>query len=172
MVSMSLMRGQPKVMGGRPGTTSTIPITAPVPAQPTDPPSLSKVQEIPPEEVTRKAPEASSKRLTKDSTGQRKKAKVPARHKSCREGEKSKSRADKGKEPAAQVEGTPTPKPEPKSVKELCSAYPGEDDRDYHIIRVSSQPEPAPDAPFEINLTSLTHKMQIWQDDEASARYA
>ncbi|RRT43165.1 hypothetical protein B296_00026489 [Ensete ventricosum] len=159
-------------MGGRPGTTSTIPITAPAPAQPTDAPSPSEVQEIPPEEVIRKAPEVSSKRLTKDLTGQRKKAKVPARHKSRREGEKSKSRADKGKEPTAQVEGTPTPRPKPKSVKELCNACPREDDQDYHIIRVSSQPEPAPDAPFEIDLTSLTHEMWIRQDDEASTRYA
>ncbi|RRT43162.1 hypothetical protein B296_00026487 [Ensete ventricosum] len=92
-------------MGGRPGTTSIIPITTPAPAQPTDPPSPSEVQEIPPEEVTRKAPEVSSKRLTKDSTSQRKKAKVPARHKSCCEGEKSKSRADEGKEPTARLKG-------------------------------------------------------------------
>ncbi|RZS10768.1 hypothetical protein BHM03_00042037 [Ensete ventricosum] len=60
-LSMSLMRGQLKVGGGCPGTTSSTSITAPMLAQPTDSPSPSEVQEIPPGEATKKAPEASGK---------------------------------------------------------------------------------------------------------------
>ncbi|RWW53096.1 hypothetical protein BHE74_00040441 [Ensete ventricosum] len=134
---MSLMRGQLKVGGGCPGTTSSTSITAPMPAQPTDPPSPSEVQEIPPGEATKKAPEASGKHSAEAPSGQRKKAKVHGRHKSYREGEKSRSRAAKGKEPTALVEGTPSPRARPKSVKELCNARLREDGRDYHVIQLT-----------------------------------
>ncbi|RRT74118.1 hypothetical protein B296_00001693 [Ensete ventricosum] len=87
-------------------------------------------------EETRKAPEASGKRPAKVPSGQRKKAKVPGRHKSHREGENSKSWATMGKETIASVEGTSTPRARLKSVKELCNACPGEDGRNYHVIRV------------------------------------
>ncbi|RRT46992.1 hypothetical protein B296_00041947 [Ensete ventricosum] len=69
MVSMTLMRGHPKVEGGCPGTTSSTSVIAPTPTQPADLPSPFEVQEIPLEEATRKAPEASSKRLTKAPIG-------------------------------------------------------------------------------------------------------
>ncbi|RWW36358.1 hypothetical protein BHE74_00058629 [Ensete ventricosum] len=119
-------------------------------------------------EATRKALEASDKLPTKAPSGQRKNAKVPGWHKYCQEGEKSKSRAAKGKEPVALVKGTPTPKARPNLVKELCIARPREDGRDYHVIRVSNQLEHAPDTSLEVNLSQLMHGMWIWQDDEAS----
>ncbi|RRT75847.1 hypothetical protein B296_00016494 [Ensete ventricosum] len=80
-----------------------------------------------PEEVTKKAVEASDKRLTEASgkhltdtlSGQQKKAKVTGRHKSRREGEGSKSRATKCKKLASPVDKTLTPKARPKSVREL-----------------------------------------------------
>ncbi|RZR85209.1 hypothetical protein BHM03_00012158 [Ensete ventricosum] len=80
-----------------------------------------------PEEVTKKAVEASDKRLTEASgkhptdtlSGQQKKAKVTGRHKSHREGEGSKSRAAKCKKSASPVDKTLTPKARPKSVREL-----------------------------------------------------
>ncbi|RWV96685.1 hypothetical protein GW17_00040584 [Ensete ventricosum] len=155
---MSLMRGQPKVEGGCPGTTSSTSVIAPTPTQPADLPSPFEVQEIPLEEATRKAPEASSKRLTKAPIGQQKKAKVPSRHKSRREGEKSKSRVANGKEPAAPVEETPTLRARSKSV-ELCGAHSEEDARDFHVIWVSRQSERAPDTPLEVDLTPLMHEM-------------
>ncbi|RRT35400.1 hypothetical protein B296_00043745 [Ensete ventricosum] len=139
MVSMSLMRGQLKVGGGCPGTTSSTSITAPMLAQPTDSPSPSEVQEIPLGEATKKAPEASGKHPAEAPSGQRKKAKVHGRHKSYREGEKSRSRAAKGKEPTALVEGTPSPRARPKSVKELCNARLREDGRDYHVIQMEDE---------------------------------
>ncbi|RZR93265.1 hypothetical protein BHM03_00021724 [Ensete ventricosum] len=92
--------------------------------------------EIPLEEATQKAPEASGKRLVEAPSGQRKKTKVPGRHKPHCEGERSKSRAAKGKKPTAPVEVASAPRMRPTSVKELCSAHPGVDDRDYHIIRL------------------------------------
>ncbi|RWW84741.1 hypothetical protein BHE74_00006632 [Ensete ventricosum] len=87
-------------------------------------------------EETRKVPEASGKRPAKVPSGQRKKAKVPGRHKSHREGENSKSWAAMGKETIASVEGTSTPRARLKSVKELCNACPGEDGLNYHVIRI------------------------------------
>ncbi|RZS22456.1 hypothetical protein BHM03_00055248 [Ensete ventricosum] len=158
---MSLMRSLPKVGGGCPDATTLTLIAAPVPAEPTAAPSPPKVQEIPQKEVTRKALEASGKHPAEAPSGQRKKAKVPGRHKSYCEGAKLKFRAAEGKKLAAPVEETPTPKARPKSVKELCSACPGVNIRDYHIIRVSSQLERAPDASLEVDLSSLTHGMQI-----------
>ncbi|RWV98282.1 hypothetical protein GW17_00038877 [Ensete ventricosum] len=140
MVNLNLMCGQPKVRGSRPDTTSPSPVTVLVPAQLAAAPSPPEVQEIPPEEATKKAPEASGKCLIETPFGQRKKAKVTGWHKSYREGEKLKSRATEGKKPAAPVKETLTPRARTKSVKELCSARTGEDCRDYHIIRVSSQP--------------------------------
>ncbi|RWV91352.1 hypothetical protein GW17_00046366 [Ensete ventricosum] len=62
----------------------------------------------------------------------------------------------------------PTPWTKLKSVRELCSAHLGTDSQDYHAIRVGTQLERASDAPLEIDLTSLTHKTQIWLDEEAS----
>ncbi|RWV95748.1 hypothetical protein GW17_00041607 [Ensete ventricosum] len=126
--------------------------------------------EIPSEEATRKMPEVSGKHPVEAPSGQWKKAKVLGRHKSRHEGEKSKSRATKGKKPTTSIEETPTPRVRSKSVKEL-STHPGEDGRDYHVIRVSSRPEHAPDAPLEVHLSQLTHIMWIWQDGEASAKY-
>ncbi|RRT73609.1 hypothetical protein B296_00016242 [Ensete ventricosum] len=84
---------------------------------------------------------------------------------------KSISRVAKGKGPVAPAEEMPAPQIKPQSVKELCSAHLGEDDRDYHAIRMSNQPEHASDAPLEIDLTSLTHGTWIWLDGEASAQY-
>ncbi|RRT50567.1 hypothetical protein B296_00027872 [Ensete ventricosum] len=130
-------------------------IVAPVPTEPTAAPSPPKVQEIPQKEATRKALEAFGKHPAEAPSSQRKKAKVPGRHKSCCEGTKLKSRAAEGKKPAAQVEETPTPKARLKSVKELCSAHPGVNSRDYHIIRVSSQLERAPDASLEVDLFEM-----------------
>ncbi|RWW68965.1 hypothetical protein BHE74_00023467 [Ensete ventricosum] len=126
--------------------------------------------EIPSEEATRKMPEVSGKHPVEAPSGQWKKAKVLGRHKSRHEGEKSKSRATKGKKPTTSIEETPTPRVRSKSVKEL-STHPGEDGRDYHVIRVSSRPEHAPDAPLEVHLSQLTHIMWIWQDGEASVKY-
>ncbi|RWW52782.1 hypothetical protein BHE74_00040783 [Ensete ventricosum] len=132
-------------------------VTAPTPAQPAVAPSPLEVQEIPLEEAT----ETFGKCPTEAPSGRRKKAKVLSRHKSHREGEKSKSRATEGKKPIAPIKETPTPRATPNLVKELCSARPGEDCRDYHVIRVSSQPEHAPDAPLEVNLSPLMHEKQI-----------
>ncbi|RRT63520.1 hypothetical protein B296_00042657 [Ensete ventricosum] len=140
MVNLNLMCDQPKVGGGRPDTTSPSPVIVLVPAQPVAAPSPPEVQEIPPEEATKKAPEASGKCLIETPFGQRKKAKVTGWHKSYCEGEKLKSRAAEGKKPAAPVKETLTPKARTKLVKELCSTRTGGDCRDYHIIRVCSQP--------------------------------
>ncbi|RRT37868.1 hypothetical protein B296_00034262 [Ensete ventricosum] len=100
-------------------------------ALPTTTPSLLKVQEIPLDEATRKTSEVS--------------------------GEGSKSRASKGKKPAAPAEEASAPRAKPKSVKELCSARPGEDGREYHVIRVSNQSERDPNAPMVVNLFILKH---------------
>ncbi|RZS05616.1 hypothetical protein BHM03_00036156 [Ensete ventricosum] len=132
--------------------------------------SIPTEYEIPSEEATRKMPEVSGKHPIEAPSGQWKKAKVLGRHKSRHEGEKSKSRATKGKKPTTSIEETPTPRVRSKSVKEL-STHPGEDGRDYHVIRVSSRPEHAPDAPLEVHLSQLTHIMWIWQDGEASANH-
>ncbi|RWV79729.1 hypothetical protein BHE74_00021103 [Ensete ventricosum] len=104
MVSMSLMRGQPKVGGGCPDTTSSTPITPQHWHSLPTPPSPSEVQEIPPKAI-RKLLEASSKRPIEAPIGQRKKAKVPNRHKPHREGEKSKSRATKARSQPPQLKG-------------------------------------------------------------------
>ncbi|RRT82488.1 hypothetical protein B296_00007149 [Ensete ventricosum] len=130
--------------------------TAPTLAQPiavsSSPP---KVQEIPSEEVTKKVAEASGKHLIEATSSQRKKAKVIGRHNSHKKGEGSKSRAVKGKGPTSPVDEVLTLRARPKSVRELCNARPRVDDRDYHVIRVSSLPEHDPDAPLEMHLRPL-----------------
>ncbi|RRT53406.1 hypothetical protein B296_00049876 [Ensete ventricosum] len=136
MVNLNLVHDMLKVGGGRPGPT------APAPARPVSgPSSLPEVQEIRSEEVIKKVVDASSKRPTKETSGQRKKAKVTGRHKSHREGEGSKSRATKSKGPASPVDEVSIPRTRPKSVRELCSAKPEVDGKNYHIIWMSNLPE-------------------------------
>ncbi|RWW10325.1 hypothetical protein GW17_00026139 [Ensete ventricosum] len=167
MVNINLMHDLPKVEGGHAGATTSSatassPVIAPAPTQSVAAPSPPKVQEIPPKEVTQKAPESSGKCSVEAPSSQRKKARVSGRHKSCREGEKLKSRATDGKTPVAPVERTSAPKTRLKSVKELCSAHLRADGRDFHVIEISSQPEHAPDVPLEVDLTPLTHGICIW----------
>ncbi|RZR93064.1 hypothetical protein BHM03_00021467 [Ensete ventricosum] len=135
--------------------------------------------EIPTEEATRRAPKEGTRRvhevpnncLTEGSIGQRKKGKVFGQHRPRHEVDKSKSQATKGKGPADPAIETVTPRPKPKSMRELCSTRFGVDDRDYHAIRMYNLPEHAPDAPLEIDLLSLMHGTQIWLEGEASTRY-
>ncbi|RWW35202.1 hypothetical protein BHE74_00059892 [Ensete ventricosum] len=156
-MNMNLMFGHSKVGGGHLCATASTPITTPAPVEPAAAPSPPKVQEIPPKEAIRKAPEASGKRPVETSPGQRKKAK---------------SRAAEGKKPTTPIEETSTPKTRPKSMKELFSTHSGEDGRDYHVLWVSSRSEHTLDAPLEVGLTLLTHGSCIWQDGKASAKYA
>ncbi|RZS27469.1 hypothetical protein BHM03_00060943 [Ensete ventricosum] len=104
-------------------------------ALPTTTPSPLAVQEIPLEEATRKTSEVSS--------------------------EGSKSRASKGKKPAAPAKEALAPRAKPKSVKELCSARPGEDGREYHVIRVSNQSERDPDAPMVKEVQKLKAEVSL-----------
>ncbi|RWW54722.1 hypothetical protein BHE74_00038671 [Ensete ventricosum] len=134
--------------------------------------SPPKVQEIPYEEVTKKVVEASGKHLIEATSSQRKKAKVIGRHKSHKKGEGSKSQAVKGKGPTSPVDEVLTLRARPKSVRELCNARPRVDDRDYHVIRVSSLPEHDPDTPLEMHLSPLTHGIRIWQDEATLVKYA
>ncbi|RWW12039.1 hypothetical protein GW17_00024310 [Ensete ventricosum] len=147
--------------------------TAPALAQPiaisSSPP---KVQEIPSEEVTKKVTVASGKHLIEATSSQRKKAKVIGRHKSHKKREGSKSQAVKGKGPTSPVDEVLTLRARPKSVRELCNARPRVDDRDYHVIRVSSLPEHDPNAPLEMHLSPLTHGIQIWQHEATLVKYA
>ncbi|RWW32418.1 hypothetical protein GW17_00002923 [Ensete ventricosum] len=130
MVSMSLMRTNPKVGGGRSGIDSTS-AAASTPAPRTESRSPSEVQEILAEEATRRAseeetrgaPEVPSKCRAMDSAGQRKKSKDSSRHKLHHEADRFASRAAKGKGPAGPAEETPTLRPKSRSVKELC--HPG-----------------------------------------------
>ncbi|RRT62529.1 hypothetical protein B296_00030730 [Ensete ventricosum] len=178
MVSMSLMHDNPKVGGGCSGIVSSFPATASTPALRVESRSPTEVQEIPAEEVIRRpseeargAPEVPSKRRAGDMAGQRKKSKDSGRHRLPHKADKSASRAARGKGPVGLAEETLTPRPKPRSMRELCSAHPGVDDRDYHAIWMSSLPERAPDAPLEIDLAPLTYEDGIWLDGEASAKY-
>ncbi|RRT73762.1 hypothetical protein B296_00007884 [Ensete ventricosum] len=80
--------------------------------------------------------------------------------------------AAEGKGLVVLTEEMPAPWTKLKSVRELCNAHLGMDSQDYHAIRVGTQLEHASDAPLEIDLTSLTHRTQIWLDGEASTQYA
>ncbi|RWW72373.1 hypothetical protein BHE74_00019829 [Ensete ventricosum] len=166
MVNLNLVRDMSKVGGGRRSPA------APNPAQLTSIPSSSpEVQEIQYEEATRKAVEASGKRKTEETSGPRKKTKVTGRHKSCREGEGSKSRATKGKGPTSLVDEVLVPRTRPKSMRELCSARLRANAKDYHVVRMSSLPEQLPTSPSDA-FVSLTHDTHIWQDGTTSAKYA
>ncbi|RZR74083.1 hypothetical protein BHM03_00031752 [Ensete ventricosum] len=156
----------PKVGGGCPSLAALAP--ARLAGVPSSPP---KVQEIRSEEATKKAAEVSGKPPTEEMPGPRKKAKVTGRRKYRREGEGSKSRAARGKGPANLVDEAPVPRTRPKSVRELCSARFGVDNKDYHVVRMSSLPEQDPDAPLELHLSPLTHDSRIWQDGAASTKY-
>ncbi|RRT54439.1 hypothetical protein B296_00036905 [Ensete ventricosum] len=157
MVSMSSMCSNPKVGGGRSRIVSSTLTTALTPAPRAKSRSPSEVQEIPTEEATRRP--------------QRKKGKDSSRHKLPHEANKSASRVAKGKGPAGPTEETPTPRPKLRSVRELCNAHPGVDDRDYHAIQMSRLPEHALVAPLEIDLAPLTYGDGIWLDGEASTKY-
>ncbi|RWV80518.1 hypothetical protein GW17_00058205 [Ensete ventricosum] len=140
--------------------------------------SPSEVQEIPAKEATRPseeeargAPEVPSKRRAGDSIDQKKKSKDSGWHRLPHEADRSASQTTKGKGPAGPTEETPTPRAKPKSVRELCSAHLGVDGQDYHVIRMSSQPEHALDVPLEIDLAPLTYGDGIWLDGEASTKY-
>ncbi|RWW51941.1 hypothetical protein BHE74_00041668 [Ensete ventricosum] len=108
MVSMSLMRSNPKVGGGRSGIDSSTSAAASTPAPHTESRSPSEVQEILAEEATRRASEEEtrgvlevpSKHRAMDSTGQRKKSKDSSRHKLHHEADIFASRAAKGIGPA------------------------------------------------------------------------
>ncbi|RWW71577.1 hypothetical protein BHE74_00020660 [Ensete ventricosum] len=164
MASMSLMRGNPRARGGRPGTAPSVP--APAPPPPSIPPSesgsASDVREIPVEEA-RGAPEASRKRRGGDSVSQKKKDRRRSPHKA--------DRASKGKGPADTLVEPPAPRQRPKSVRELCSARAGVYSRDYHAIRMCNLPKQASDAPLDPDLRPLTHGMLVWQSGEASTTY-
>ncbi|RRT54385.1 hypothetical protein B296_00047384 [Ensete ventricosum] len=175
MVSMSLMCDNLKDGGGRPGTASaSVPtLTSPL----IDSCSSSEV-EIPAEEAIRRAPEEGTgvpevpnKRQAKDLVSQRKKSRISGQRRTHHEVDKPKSQVAKGKGPANPAVETPTPRQKSKSMRELCSASPGVDSRDYHAIRMCNLPELAPDAPLEIDLTLLTHETRIWLDGEALASY-
>ncbi|RRT41619.1 hypothetical protein B296_00057701, partial [Ensete ventricosum] len=136
----------PKVRGGGPSSA------APAPAQPVVIPSSPlKVQEIRPEETTRKITKCSRKRLPETTPGPRKKAKVTGRHKSHHEVESLKIQAVKGKGSTSPVDEASTPRSRrPKLVRELCNAQLGVDGRDYHVVRMSSLLEHDTDAPLEL----------------------
>ncbi|RWW54773.1 hypothetical protein BHE74_00038685 [Ensete ventricosum] len=141
MVSMSLMRGQPKTRTECPGIASS-PVVTPTPVPSTEAWLTFDVQEIPMEEATRRAPkgaigettEAYAKRPTEVPSGMRKKRKVLGWCKSHHNSKKSKGRPSKGKEPTVVTEGGPAPRSKLKSVKDICSAHLGEDEGDYHTI--------------------------------------
>ncbi|RZS12147.1 hypothetical protein BHM03_00043545 [Ensete ventricosum] len=77
----------------------------------------------------------------------------------CKSLRKANRAVTKGKGPVDVPEEPPAPRRKPKSVKELCSASAGVDDRDYHAIRMCNLPEKAPDAPLEADLRPLTQGM-------------
>ncbi|RWW75969.1 hypothetical protein BHE74_00015971 [Ensete ventricosum] len=56
--------------------------------------------------------------------------------------------------------------------EEMCSAQPGVDGKDYHVVRMINLPEHDPNAPLEMHLSPLTHGTWIWQDETASVKYA
>ncbi|RZS14646.1 hypothetical protein BHM03_00046372 [Ensete ventricosum] len=166
MINMSLMRGLPKVGGGRPTSASSMPVNALASEQPTEPTSPPDMQEIPTYEVmsgtyverTRGTSEVPRKRPTEELTDQRKKTKVSSWHRSHRGGDsrdRSESRTTKGKEPVTPIKETPTAQARPWSMKELCGIRLGKDGRDYHAIRASEQLECASDAPLEVDLAQL-----------------
>ncbi|RZS19072.1 hypothetical protein BHM03_00051362, partial [Ensete ventricosum] len=133
MVSISLMRGNPRAGGGGGGGVSSWDCAP-------DSGSASDVQEIPIEEARGISP-----------------------HKA--------DRASRGKGPADASVEPPAPRQRPKSVRELCSAQAGVDDRDYHAIRMCNLPEQASDAPLDPDLRPLTHGTPVWQSGEASTTY-
>ncbi|RWV81436.1 hypothetical protein GW17_00057145 [Ensete ventricosum] len=144
MVSMSMMRGNPRTGWGCSGAASSILASAPPsPLAPhVESGLVSEVQEIPVKEA-RGVPEVSHKRRGEDPVSQRKKDRLKP----------------------------PTLRRKPKLVRELCSASARVDGRDYHAIRMCNLPEKAPDAPLEVDLRPLTHVMLVWQNGEASAKY-
>ncbi|RWV92940.1 hypothetical protein GW17_00044640, partial [Ensete ventricosum] len=79
----------------------------------------------------------------------------------CKSLRKANRAVTKGKGPVDVPEEPPAPRRKPKSVKELCSASAGVDDRDYHAIRMCNLPEKAPDAPLEADLRPLTQGMLV-----------
>ncbi|RWW06455.1 hypothetical protein GW17_00030213, partial [Ensete ventricosum] len=81
--------------------------------------ALQALEEILAEEATRRALKVPIKRPAEDSTNHRKKTKVSGRQRSHHEGDKSRSRAAKGKRPIDLAEETLAPRTKPKSVEEL-----------------------------------------------------
>ncbi|RZR91117.1 hypothetical protein BHM03_00019180 [Ensete ventricosum] len=148
MVSMTLMRGNPRARGARPGTALLVP--APALPPPSIPPvesgSASDVQEVPIEEARE---EGSTQ--------------IPSQGRKKPVGEKG---------PRDTSDEPPAPRQRPKSVRELCSAHVGVDSRDYHAIRMCNLPEQASDAPLVPDLRPLTHGTPFWQSGEASATYS
>ncbi|RWW53628.1 hypothetical protein BHE74_00039875 [Ensete ventricosum] len=146
--------------------------STPTPSPRAESGSASEVQEISVEEATRRplgeeargAPEVPCKRQAEDPTIDRKKDWCKSHHEADRSAAKGKGLVDTAEEP-------PAPRRKPKSVRELCSATSGVDGRDYHAIQMCSLSKRAPDAPLDIDLTPLTHRMWVWLDGEASTRY-
>ncbi|RRT82572.1 hypothetical protein B296_00010020 [Ensete ventricosum] len=95
----------------------------------------------------------------------------PWARKSHHEGEKSKARSSKGKEPAVATEEAPSPQSRLKSVKDIYNIHLREDGCDYHAILVGNRPEQASDVALEVDLAPLTHGTRIWHDERASMRY-
>ncbi|RRT66784.1 hypothetical protein B296_00019513 [Ensete ventricosum] len=162
---MSMMCDNPRIGGGHPRATPSVPApaTLPPPAPHVESGSASNVQEIPVEEA-RGVPEVSYKRRGEDLVGQRKKDRRKSPRKANKAAAMGKSLIDVSKEP-------PTPRWRPKSVRELCSANIRVDDWDCHAIWMCILSERAFDAPLEPDLRPLTHGMPVWQNGEASATY-
>ncbi|RWV88088.1 hypothetical protein GW17_00049858 [Ensete ventricosum] len=87
------------------------------------------------------------------------------------EGEKSKARSSKGKEPDVATEEAPSPQSRLKSVKDIYNIRLREDGCDYHAILVGNRPEQASDVALEVDLAPLTHGTRIWHDERASVCY-
>ncbi|RWW36343.1 hypothetical protein BHE74_00058634 [Ensete ventricosum] len=168
MVSMSLMRGNPRAGGGGGGGTSwdcalgsgSSTVTSINPARRV---RLRFRCAGDPNRGGQGVPEASRKRRGGDSTGQKRKDRRRSPHKA--------DRASRGKGPADTSVEPPAPRPRLKSVRELCSAQAGVDGRDYHAIRMCNLPKQASDAPLDPDLRLLAHGTPVWQSGEASATY-
>ncbi|RZS09713.1 hypothetical protein BHM03_00040827 [Ensete ventricosum] len=84
------------------------------------------------------------------------KMKASDRHKSRREGEGSKSRPSKGKEPIGPAGQTPIPRPRrPKSMKELYQTSTREGDVGYYTLLMTNLSTNEPDAPLVIQWPTL-----------------
>ncbi|RRT73522.1 hypothetical protein B296_00030538, partial [Ensete ventricosum] len=160
---MNLLHDLLKAGSGRSGSgASTVVVLSPVVVNPAPACSPSEVQEIPPEEPSRKVTESSRNHRAETSSSQRNKSKVSDRHKSHHGGEKSRPQAAEDEKSNPPNERTSDARPRLKSVRELCRGHPEVDGRDFHAIRVCSQSEHALDTALVMDLTPLTHKTHVW----------